>query len=80
MLHASGFREIPEIPELDIGKLASNQNVVMDFITYQKIKESAYLKPLKCFTLYMGSKLRRHVLGFFQTVFVNIIWTHICSA
>lgn len=60
--------------ELDTGKLASNQNFAMDFIMCQKIKEGAYLKPLKCFTLYMGSKLSRHVL-----VFSSCIWTHSCS-
>lgn len=69
-MHASDSREIPEITELDIGTLASNQNIVMDFITYQKIKEGAYLKPLKCFTLYVGSKLSRHVFFFFFKLYL----------
>lgn len=62
-----------EISKLEIGKLASNQNFVMDFIMYQKIQESDYLKHLKCFTLYMASKFSSHVVGFLQIVFVNVI-------
>lgn len=70
ILHASDFREISKF---EIGKVISNQDFVMDFIMHQKIKEIDYEKHLKCFTLYMDSKLSSHVVGFLQIVFVNII-------
>lgn len=66
ILHPSDFREISK---LEIGKLISSQNFVMEFIMHQKINASDYLKQLKHFTLYMDPKLSSHVVGFLQIVF-----------